>query len=230
MSAIQILVAQLVAAGLLAVVAGLFWRRRAHLCWSFVVYLLTVVGTDALTTWRPGDFHNVAFYLAKETICNVLALLIGIELAWHAFHAFPGAAARARLVVGASLAVTTAAVMGIPMQLSDMAYVTMYQPRLQLGAAWLVTATTALVVFYHLPMHALRRAISIGMVVYLAVSNILLARLARAGWAGGEVLGLVDGITYLGISIAWAYAAWRPAEAIAPATAARFNALGVEVA
>jgi len=42
----------------LAILMGLFARRRAHLCWSFVAYLVTAVVTNSLISFWPDQFYR----------------------------------------------------------------------------------------------------------------------------------------------------------------------------
>src|SRR6476661_2504614 len=99
MSAIEVLRAHVVTLALLAILAGLFVRRRAHLCWSFVGYLVTGLVCNALMTFWPEQFFRLWFYSLEQDLLVALKLAIAAELTYRTFRAFPGAAARVRVLL-----------------------------------------------------------------------------------------------------------------------------------
>ena len=54
MSELQVAVSHAVKLALVAVLAGLFVRGRARLCWSFVAYAAAILVGNSLTSLWPG--------------------------------------------------------------------------------------------------------------------------------------------------------------------------------
>src|SRR5437867_4449311 len=98
MSAAELLLMHGVKLGVLAVLIGLFARRRAHLCWSFVAYLATVFVCNSLESLWPDQFFRQWFYLLTQGLFDALKLAVAAELTYRTFRAFPGAAARVRVL------------------------------------------------------------------------------------------------------------------------------------
>src|SRR5512141_1516242 len=84
---------------ILFILAGLFVRRRAGSCWSFVAYLVAVVASDALGALWPQRFWRHDFWVFKESLHNLLALAVVVALMVRIFQPFPSASAAARRAV-----------------------------------------------------------------------------------------------------------------------------------
>jgi hypothetical protein len=208
MNDLQLVVAHLVKAGLVALLAGMVLRGRIGLCWAFGAYVLAILVGNTLVTLSPERFYTPAFWVLKQGVYDALKMAIAIELAWRAFGAFPGAWRTAR---AALLAVLGASTLGLAWLTPRSSYHTLWQwqPGVVTAAVWLLTATALLVVFYQIPIGEWQRAIMLGLAPYLLVFVTLLSLLRRNDWALRAEVGLADSLAYLGLVTFWAYAAWR---------------------
>ena len=186
-----------------------------------------------LIIWWPERFWNAGFYVQKEAVLNLLLLCTGAELAWRCFRAFPGAMARARLIQAATVALTTLAMVKTPSALTLHAIVFGYAPAVSSGAMWLLTMTCLLAAWYRLPIHAIHRAILVGLTLYLGVFTVILEQMrtfdlyTHASPGAIALLGHANAFSYLAMLAGVAFAAWRPAEATvretSPAVLARLG-------
>lgn len=213
MTAHQLLIANLVRTAVLLILVGLLVRRRAHLCWSFTAYLATILTANSMVSFWPERFYTRWFYILKESVYNVLLLCIAAELAYRVFQTFPGALARARLVLAPLLAVITVGVISVPRGTDYIDIVTRYHPQIQTGVIWLLSATAVLTVWYNLPLNPAHRALLLGfssyLIVFVTTSNLLRSfgydRLR-------ETVSFVDTYAYLALVTWWAFTAWRSEE------------------
>ncbi|PYQ52766.1 MAG: hypothetical protein DMF78_10635 [Acidobacteria bacterium] len=212
MTAAEILLAHCLKLGLLTILVGLFVRHRAHLCWSFVVYLAWgFIGNSLITFW-PDQFYRQWFYMLMQASQDVLKLAIAAELAYRTFKAFPGAAARVRILLAPLFFVPVLFLSKVPpgATLEDM--MRLYQPQVLTGVIWLMTAITLLIAWYRVPIHPMNRAILIGFAAYLLTFTTLLNILRDFGFENlMRFIGMADGYAYLLLLGGWAYAAWVPA-------------------
>ena len=196
----------------LAILVGLFTRRRAHLCWSFVAYLVTALVTNSLMSFWPEQFYRLWFYSLMHDLLNALKLAIAAELTYRTFRAFPGAAARVRILLAPVFLVPVLFVSKVPAGASYQDLVQVYQPQLQTAVIWVMTAITLLIAWYRVPVHAMHRAILIGFAAYLLIFTTLLNVLRSFGYENlHRFIGTVDGYAYILLLGCWAYAAWVPA-------------------
>lgn len=219
MSEYQLLVANLVRTAVLLIFVGLIVRRRSHLCWSFTLYLAAILAGNSMVSFWPERFYVRWFYILKETVYNVLTLCIAAELAYRVFRAFPGALARARLVLAPLLALITVGVISVPRGTDYLDIVTRYNPQIQTGVIWLLSATAVLTVWYNIPLHFVHRALLLGMSSYLVVFATLGNILRSFGYDRlRELVSTVDSYAYLALVAWWVFTAWRSGEAfeIAP--------------
>jgi hypothetical protein len=221
MSELQLAVAHAVKLALVALVAGLLWRGRVRLCWSFPAYALAILVGNSLVSFWPARFYNASFWVLKQGVYDALKMAIALELGWRALVAFPGAMRVARRVVLAVLALSTLVLTALTPPSS---YLTLWewQPRIATAGVWFLTATALVVVWYQVPLHPWPRAIMLGLASYLLVFVIALDLLKRHGWAAFQAIGLLDSLAYLALIVFWAWAAWRPEPAplaLAPAGA-----------
>jgi hypothetical protein len=215
MNELQLLVANLVRTAVLLILVGLFVRKRAHLCWSFTLYLATILVGNSMVAFWPERFYARWFYILKESVYNVLMLCVAAEMAYRVFRAFPGALARARLVLAPLLALITVGVISVPKGIDYIDIVTRYHPQLQTGIIWLLSATAVLSVWYNLPLARIHRVLLLGMSSHLIVFATL-ANVARSfGYERTRVfLSAIDTYAYLVLVTWWAYTAWRSEEAL----------------
>jgi hypothetical protein len=212
MSAAQLLLMHGVKLGVLAVLIGLFARRRAHLCWSFVAYLVTVLICNSLESLWPDQFFRQWFYLLTQGLFDALKLAVAAELTYRTFRAFPGAAARVRVLLAPVFMVPALFVRSVPSGATYEDMVRLYHPQVQTGVIWIMVAITLLIAWYRVPVHAVHRAILIGFSSYLLIFTTLLNVLRFYGFDNlRNFIGVADGYAYLLILTGWAYAAWVPA-------------------
>jgi hypothetical protein len=216
MNAHELLVANLVRTAVFLIVVGLIWRRKAPLCWSFLAYLVAILVGNTLGSFWPDQFLTRSFYIMKTTVYNILRLCVAAELSYRVFRAFPGALARARLVLAPMLGVVTIGIISVPTTTDYVDIVARYNPQVQTGVIWLLAATSVLAVWYNIPLHRLHRAILLGFTSYLIVSATSLNIMRSFGWGERLVatVGLMDSYAYLALVTWWAVTAWRTDEAI----------------
>jgi hypothetical protein len=208
MSELQIALSHAVKLALLGVLAGLFVRGRARLCWSFAFYAAAIlVGNTVASLW-PAGFYTPSFWVLKQGVYDALKMAMALELAWRTFEAFPGALRTARVILLALLAVSALALGALTPASS---YMTLWewQPGIATAALWLLTATALLVVWYQVPVHDWQRAIMLGLAPYLLVFVTLLDLLRRHGWTARSEIGVADSAAYLALAAFWAWAVWR---------------------
>jgi hypothetical protein len=218
MSALQLLLAQLVKLGLLALLVGMMLRGKAGLCWSFTLYIVAIMLGNGLVTLSPERFYTPEFWVLKQGVYDLLKMATGVELAWRAFSAFPGAWRTARVVLVALLAASTLSLAWLTPRSS---YHTLgeWQPGVATAAVWLLTAIALIVVLYQIPIGEWQRAIVLGFAPYLLVFVTLLNVLKSRGWTLRAEVGVLDSLAYLALVLFWTHAAWRreqPALATAP--------------
>ena len=207
MSGSQLVLAHASKVVMLALLAGMLWRGRLGQCWCFAAYIAAVMTGNVLTSSWPDRFYTPWFWMFKQAAYDVLKFGIGLELAYRALVAFPGAWRTARVVFPSLLAVTTLALGWLTPRGS---YDTMWrwQPSIMTAAVWLLTATALLVSWYRLPIGEWQRAIMLGFAPYLLVSATMLRLLQRRGWSLPGI-GIWDSVAWLALMSFWAYAAWR---------------------
>jgi len=212
MSSSELLILHAMKLGLLAILIGLFVRRRAHLCWSFVAYVLVALVGNTLTSFWPEKFFKLWFYLLHQDLLNALKLAVAAELAYRTFRAFPGAAARVRILLAPIFFVPILFVSKVPSGASYQVLVQTYLPQIQTGVIWIITAITLLIAWYRVPVHAMHRAILIGFAAYLLIFTTLLNVLRDFGFENlRSFFAVADGYAYVLLLAWWAYAAWVPA-------------------
>ncbi len=222
MTAWELAIGHAVKVLVLVTIAGVFARRYYRLSWAFLAYLVAILIFNCLATFWPNQFYTRSYWLFMQSVWDVAKLAVALEFAYRAFRVFPGARAIARVVVFVVLATTTFVLVQYPApsaagstEPAYTALVTMWHPRILSGTIWLLTATTFLVVWFHLPIHPFQRAVLLGLTPYLLVFTTLLNILRAHGWTIRSEVNLVDGLAYTAVAAWWAYASWRPAENLA---------------
>jgi len=212
MSGTDLLLNHAMKMAVIAILTGLFVRRRAHLCWSFVAYLVAVLVLNSMMSFWPDAFYRLWFYSLMHELLNALKLGIALELTYRTFRAFPGAAARVRLFLAPLFLVPVLFVNKVPPGTSNQDLVLLYQPQIQTAVIWIITAISLLIAWYRVPVHALHRAILVGFATYLLIFTTLLNVLRDFGFDRLRIfIGMADGYAYLLVLAGWAYAAWVPA-------------------
>jgi hypothetical protein len=218
----------------LTVLTGLFVRRRYRVCYSFVLYLLVVLGADLLLLLGPKKiesdgilmsllgakgFYSRTFWFIKELTINVLRFGIALELAYRTFRSFPGARSTARGVLLLLISITLFSVLAVTPQVSAVnsddrieQVVGRLQPRVLNGTVWLLTGIAAVVLWYRLPVDRFHKAILIGLVPFLLIFTIGLNAIETNSWSRGTVdsVNHVHALAYLLLLAYWAWAAWAP--------------------
>jgi len=212
MSGAELLLYHVMKLAMIAILVGLTVRHRAHLCWSFVAYLVTALSFNSLMTFWPDQFYRLWFYSLMQDLLNALKLAIAAELTYRTFRAFPGAAARVRILLAPVFLVPVLFMSKVPAGASYQDIVQIHQPQLQTGVIWIITAITMLIAWYRVPVHAMHRAILIGFAAYLLIFTTLLNVLRDYGFENlRSFINMADGYAYIFLLCSWAYAAWVPA-------------------
>jgi hypothetical protein len=205
----QVLVANLVAALLLATLAGLAVRGRVLLCRSFAVYVALALTTNRLVTWWPEQFYTSDFWTFKETLHAILMALVALELTVVGLEAFPRARRAGVLALMLIAGVTALAVAAEPAP--DYATrVGVLLARAQTGAVWGFVAVLAIASWYRLPLHPMHRSITLGFALNLGVYGVLLSAVGHFGWSAYRYVAALDPAAYAATVGLWMLAAWRP--------------------
>jgi hypothetical protein len=194
------------------VLAGLFVRRRAASCWSFVAYLVAVALADLLIVSWPHRFWRQDFWIFKESVHNVLKLATALELMVRVFQPFPTAYVAVRRVV--LLAVAGLAVLVWSSLRHGTGYIPVVgrlNPHVYDMTVWILVGLGGYCLWYHLPLDSLHKAILIGWVPYLLVYSVMQRSLAAFGWERGYLFNRTSPIAYLLLLAYWAHVAWKPA-------------------
>jgi hypothetical protein len=218
MSEAQWAVAQLVKVALLALLVVMAMRGRLGLCWSFTLYVVAILVGNSLSTFWPHRFYTYSFWIVKQGVYDLLKMAVGIELAWRAFSAFPGAWRIARRVIVVLLTVSTVALAWFT-PLWSYRRLWEWQPGVVTATVWLLAALALLVVLYQIPISDWQRTIVLGFAPYLLASVTLMNLLERRGWQVRQEIGLLDSFAYLALVLFWTHAALRreePARELVP--------------
>lgn len=229
MTVAQLLLAWAVMAALVETLAGLTMRRRLHLCWSFVIYVVVVLGCDTAIVMWPERFYTHDFWMVKQALFDSAKVAVAMELAYRVVRAFPGAMRTARVSALALLTFSTVVIVAGPWA-ADYRRMAEWQPRMVLGVVLLFTLTALVVLWYNLPVRAWHRTLLMGFTAYLLVFTVVLNVLRTQGWKAGEWLGLFDAVAYLALTIWWAFAAWAPEVVPVEIPATVRRRLGLEAA
>jgi hypothetical protein len=194
-----------------AAVLGLLRRGRWHSCLSFSLYLTAVFASDFLQLFWPDRFYTLEFWVLSEVVHHALKFGVAIELAFRAFHAFPGAQSTARRVVFPLVVLTYATVLAVPAHQTAGFGILVGQilPRVLNGTIWLFTSIGALILWYRLPVDRLHKSILLGFVPYLLVFTTMLSLLGAQGWEIKEYTNYVQTVAYVGLLLFWNRAAWQ---------------------
>ncbi len=217
MSSLQAALAGLLFLVTCGTLVGLLARGRYRLCWSFALYLVTLVVVNRLVTWWPATFFTADFWRLKQTLYVLLRLTIAIEITALAFRRFVGVHPLVRGTFLFLLLTTLLGLFTIPGSGAFADFLGHTQPRAAVGTAWLFTATTVVAGWYRIPLHAFHRALLAGFVVSLLLSALLTL---PVGWLGfGSMLehlvSYADQLLACAVMGYWCHAAWRAETVVA---------------
>jgi hypothetical protein len=199
---------------LLAVaLAAVLVRRHYRASYFFGLYLAAVLTGDALTYFWPQRFFVWSFWMLRETLYGALKLGMAVEIARLASQTFPGAAAAIQRAMLAVLAIGLALILaalraepGIAALARDV------QPRLAETTALVFVVLWALVLWYHLPLHAVHKTILRGLVPYLLVFTLARGLTSSLGWKVSPGANVADVLSYVAVLVYWAVSLWRTPE------------------
>jgi hypothetical protein len=113
-------------------------------------------------------------------------------------------------VLCAVLAVTTIALIGVPLAATYRHVVLEWQPRVLTGTIWIMNGLAILITWYRLPVHSYHKALLLGFVPYLLIFTTLLGLLGRSGWSAFPVVQSIEPAAFMALMGFWAWMAWRP--------------------
>jgi hypothetical protein len=214
----RLYLANLVAALLVILLAGLLARRRYHLCRSFVVYVALVLAGDRLIVTWPETFDVASFWLLKESIYWGLKLAITTEIGLLTFARLPRARRILALLIAVlALAAIAAQLAPAPALAGDVIpWLSAVSPRGQVSILVVMAAVLALAAYYRVPLHPFHRSILVGLSLYLVAYTGALTLLRESGASGYRTFLALDPAAYAATVGAWAWAAWRRAPAPSP--------------
>jgi hypothetical protein len=207
----RILLGHAVKIAIVIALVGLYRTGRSRRCLSVVAYLWVALLGNSLTTFWPEIFFEARFWSRRQALFDLLKLAMGLEVAWRAFAAFPGARATwDRLLAVSIVAGSSAAFLAVP---RPPAYSVIFdlQPRIVAGTVWLFTITALIVVYYRIPLDDWHRAILLGLAPYQVVFTWLITSLHRPAW---PLVGFLEQVAYLAMIAWWARCAWRHEESL----------------
>lgn len=211
MPVLQLLIDYLGLCALGLLLLGL-WRQGLWRCTrAFSAYLATIaVVTGAIRIW-PATFHSPEFYVLKECLYGLLKLAMAVEIGVLTSQAFPGARASARrlLVVGTVLLMASV-LAGLRHGIGATDLAENVLPRLANGTALVLAGVWGLILWFHLPVHPVHRAILRGLVPYLLVFTVLLNILRAFRWQILEPVSALNSLCYMILLLYWCWVVWRP--------------------
>lgn len=191
-----------------AVLAGLVYRSRLHLTWSFGLYLLAVIIYDALALASSETFRTWELWFAVEAIHVALKVAMGLELSALIFSAFPAARRVGRFGLWIVLVATVVSIVMVwPVSLGT--WIREALPRAQYGAAYLFSWLLAVVLWYRIPLHRLHKAILTAIVPYLLFFTVGIEIVKRLDGNVGEWGALSNVLAFIAVLCVWLHAAWR---------------------
>lgn len=209
MTSEQILLLHVTKVPVLFILAGILCRRRAHLCWTFVAYLATVLVCNSLLSFWPDQFYRRWFWILQQGLFDAFKMGIAVELCLRTFQAFPRASAAARRMLLVLLLLTSAALVGMPLSGVDDRVLLEWHPRVVTGTIWLMNGLALLITWYRVPVHMYHKAILLGFVPYLLVFATSVSLFKQHGWLS-TMHEMAEPIAYLLLLSYWAHASWKP--------------------
>jgi hypothetical protein len=205
MSSLHILLGRIGDLLLLSCLVGLIYRGRHRLCWSFTVYLVTVLIPQFLILTWPDRFYTWTFWIIKESLADLVKFAVALELTSVVFQAFPVARTLARRLM---LVVLVATFIAVVMQTATA--IVYRQPRALSGTIWLFTVIAVVAVWHRIPLHPFHRALILGFGTYVAMSTITVSLAEKIDWpTWRSVFGTFKTLLYAATLVFWTRAAWR---------------------
>lgn len=194
---------------LLTTLLGLSVRRQWRFWYSYVLYI-SVLPAFTLLFLVDGRFYGRDVWMVQESLLNAVRFAMALEVAGRTFRDFPGARSSLNVVVTVVVFATLA--LALPSYDASGDYrhfISQLQPRLLSGSVWLFTAIAALILWYRLPVHPLRKAILLTYLPYLIFSTAFLNLLSSYGWEDSKPLQYINQLVYLALVSYWNYLAWK---------------------
>jgi hypothetical protein len=206
MTPAQKLIAGTVQLLMLLCVLGLIRNGRWRQCITFTLYCSTVVCLEPFQTWYPSKFNVWSYYLAKQSIYEVLKIGMALELAYRALRYFPGAKATAGpllLVALVGCAFSLPSIQGEGRQ-----YVLSVHAHLSLTTLWLLSITWVVIWRYAILLHPMHRGILSGLAPYVALFSGLSYVVGLFGRPARVYLATFDPLAFLALTVWFTGLAW----------------------
>jgi hypothetical protein len=189
--------------------SALVLRRHYSASLVFPLYVLAVLGPDMLFSAWPERFFTWENYLFKEIVHNLLKFALALELAYRTFRAFPGALTTARVVLLVLLVVIGVVTLAAPLPARDPADIDIeWHARILNGTIWVFTGIAVVVLWYRVPVHALHKAILVGLVPYLLIFSSWMRALVEMGWNDARPYWRFHTLAYVALLFYWNRVAW----------------------
>ena len=197
-----------------AILSGLIVRGRLGRCLAFTGYLTSVFVTTLLALAQPEVYLQRVPWQRLQIVYASLRHVMALELAYHTFKAFPAARRLARTFLWAMTFLALAAPFMFGSDLTDHDVVSFQVlPRMSLAAMGLFAGLGALILWFHLPIDPMHKAIIMGIVPYLLLYSALLTLTRDIGKDVLDWINLLNTIAWNALLIFWAWVAWRPRRA-----------------
>jgi hypothetical protein len=190
-----------------AILLGLVARRRYRACFAFTAYIASVLVLELLVAGWPARFFTWRFWVAKEAIQAVLKLAIVLEIAGRVFWPFPGARGLAGAMM-VLLIVATATGLWAGEAGDAEAVARVLVPRILYGTACAFAVLLVLVLWFHIPLDPLHKAILLGFVPYLLVFTVAIQLLETFGWDVRRQASYVNNVGFFTLLGYWSTVVW----------------------
>lgn len=194
----------------MAVLSGLFSRQRFGRCLGFAAYLTSVLVTTLLVVTLPNVFFRPYPWQVMQIAYASLRHVMALELAFYTFRAFPVARRLARSVLWITSVLALALPFAFPADLTNFATVYLeVVPRMNLASVALFFGLGALILWYHLPLEPMHKAIIMGIAPYLSIYSLLL-HAVRPHPAYVDMAEYANQFAWIALTVFWAWVAWQP--------------------
>jgi hypothetical protein len=180
-------------------------RGKSSYCYSLIPYLLAQIALNVSGTVWPDLALNWDVWLAKEILYSLLRLSILAELGLLIFRTLPRARTRVYILLSC-VALFLAVILPLPYD-----SVTPYPlardiiSRFHYVTAWGLIALLALVVWYHLPLHAFHKVLLHGQLWLMLVHIGILFAAPRIGTLAAS--HIYNGVQLVILAV-WIRVAW----------------------
>lgn len=208
MSSLGVFTSWLTAGLALAVLVGVFVRRKARACKAFPAYLATATLGHTLIVAAPAMFWNWTFLSVSDALQTTLALTIAFEIADKTFRALPGGYRRMTWVLTMATIALVLAVALAPAWTGTAYDLARKLERVSYGTSFIFVSIMAVVIYYGVPMDPFLRALATG----FGARGVLVGCVSLL-WHFDPLFGagrdFVVKTAYPTLLIWWAWAAWR---------------------